>query len=81
MLLLFGQMKRYTVSVFLNVDEALICIAIRYRYRFIYVVMWCNQKWITKSQKVLIDRKGADWLKSCLLNENVPIIEKVPIEK
>ena len=81
MLLLFGQMKRYTVSVFLNVDEALISIAIRYRYRFIYVVMWCNQKWITKSQKVLIDRKGADWLKSCLLNENVPIIEKVPIEK
>ena len=81
MLLLFGQMKRYTVSVFLNVDEALICIAIRYRYRLIYVVMWCNQKWITKSQKVLIDRKGAYWLKNCLLNENVPIIEKVPIEK
>ena len=43
--------------------------------------MWCNQEWITKSQKVLIDRKGADWLKSCLLNENVPIIEKVSIEK
>ena len=76
MLLLFGQTKRYTILVFLNVDEALICIAMRYRYRLIYVATWYNKEWITKSQNVPIDQKGAYWLKMCLLNENVPINRK-----
>ena len=31
--------------------------------------MWCNKEQLTKSQKMPIDRKGAHWMKMCLLTK------------
>ena len=41
MFILFLQTKRYNVSVFLNVNVALI-----------YVAMWCNEEMSTESQNI-----------------------------
>ena len=60
----YWKMKSHNCSLFLNVYVTLI-----------YVAIWCNKEWLTKSKKMPIGRKCAYWMTMCLL------IEKEPIEK